>query len=309
MADIVISEFMDETAIRAQLADFDVLYDPKLVDDKARLFAALADARAIVVRNRTQVRAALLAAAPRLKVVGRLGVGLDNIDLDACKERRIDVFPATGANDVAVAEYVITAAMTLIRGAFHSSADVAAGRWPRNALIGGEVTGRMLGLIGYGAIARETATRARALGMRIAAYDPLLPPSSPHWAGVERVELDTLLAKSDAISIHAPLTDETRRLIDAAALARMKPTAVLINAARGGIVDEAALADALRARKIAGAALDVFEEEPLGATSGARFSGLPNVILTPHIAGVTEESNIRVSRVTLDKVVSALSKQ
>lgn len=309
MADIVISEFMDETAIRAQLADFDVLYDPKLVDDQARLFAALADARAIVVRNRTQVRAALLAAAPRLKVVGRLGVGLDNIDLDACKERRIDVFPATGANDVAVAEYVITAAMTLIRGAFHSSADVAAGRWPRNALIGGEVTGRMLGLIGYGAIARETATRARALGMRIAAYDPLLPPSSPHWDGVERVELDTLLAKSDAISIHAPLTDETRRLIDAAALARMKPTAVLINAARGGIVDEAAVADALRARKIAGAALDVFEEEPLGAASGARFSGLPNVILTPHIAGVTEESNIRVSRVTLDKVVSALSKQ
>lgn len=309
MADIVISEFMDETAIRAQLADFDILYDPKLVDDKARLFAALADARAIVVRNRTQVRAALLAAAPRLKVVGRLGVGLDNIDLDACKERRIDVFPATGANDVAVAEYVIAAAMTLIRGAFHSSADVAAGRWPRNALIGGEVSGRMLGLVGYGAIARETATRARALGMRIAAYDPLLPPSSPHWAGVERVELDTLLAKSDAISIHAPLTDETRRLIDAAALARMKPTAVLINAARGGIVDEAAVADALRARKIAGAALDVFEEEPLGAASGARFSGLPNVILTPHIAGVTEESNIRVSRVTLDKVVSALSKQ
>jgi (S)-sulfolactate dehydrogenase len=309
MADIVISEFMDETAIRAQLADFDVLYDPKLVDDQARLFAALADARALVVRNRTQVRAALLAAAPRLKVVGRLGVGLDNIDLDACKERRIDVFPATGANDVAVAEYVIAAAMTLIRRAFHSSADVAAGRWPRNALIGGEVSGRMLGLVGYGAIARETATRACALGMRIAAYDPLLPPSSPHWAGVERVELDTLLAKSDAISIHAPLTDETRRLIDAAALARMKPTAVLINAARGGIVDEAALADALRARKIAGAALDVFEEEPLGAASGARFSGLPNVILTPHIAGVTEESNIRVSRVTLDKVVSALSKQ
>lgn len=309
MADIVISEFMDETAIRAQLADFDVLYDPKLVDDQARLFAALADARAIVVRNRTQVRAALLAAAPRLKVVGRLGVGLDNIDLDACKERRIDVFPATGANDVAVAEYVIAAAMTLIRRAFHSSADVAAGRWPRNALIGGEVSGRMLGLVGYGAIARETATRARALGMRIAAYDPLLPPSSPHWDGVERVELDTLLAKSDAISIHAPLTDETRRLIDAAALARMKPTAVLINAARGGIVDEAALADALRARKIAGAALDVFEEEPLGAASGARFSGLPNVILTPHIAGVTEESNIRVSRVTLEKVVSALSKQ
>lgn len=306
MADIVISEFMDEAAITAQLAGRDVLYDPKLVDKPDRLRQALADARAIIVRNRTQVRGALLDAAPKLKVVGRLGVGLDNIDMAACKARGIAVFPATGANDVAVAEYVIAAALVLVRGAYLSSADVAAGKWPRNALIGGEVMGRRLGLVGCGAIARETASRARALGMVIAGFDPHLPASSPHWAEIERVSFDALLETSDIVSLHVPLTDETRRMIDAHALGRMKKSAVLINAARGGVVDEEALASALRDKRLAGAALDVFEEEPLGAAQGARFEGLSNVILTPHIAGVTDESNVRVSRVTLDNVVKAL---
>lgn len=306
MADIVIAEFMDEAAIAAQLAGRDVLYDAKLVDQPDRLHAALGDARAIVVRNRTQVRGALLAAAPRLKVVGRLGVGLDNIDMDACHARGIAVFPATGANDVAVAEYVVASALILVRGAYASAASVAAGQWPRNALIGGEVMGRILGLIGYGAIARETAARARALGMRISAYDPHLPPESPHWSGVERRSLEALLAVADVVSLHVPLTAQTRRMIDVAALARMKASAVLINAARGGIVDEEALAAALRDKRIAGAALDVFDEEPLSAASGARFAGLPNVILTPHIAGVTDESNVRVSHVTLNTVVKAL---
>lgn len=306
MADIVISEFMDEAAIAAQLKGRDVLYDPKLVDDPPRLHAALKEARAIVVRNRTQVRGALLEAAPQLKVVGRLGVGLDNIDMDACRARGVAVFPASGANDVAVAEYVIAAALVLVRGAYAASAAVAAGQWPRNALIGGEAMGRTLGLIGFGAIARETATRARALGMRIVAYDPHLPASDPRWAGAERISLEALLASADVISLHVPLTAETRRMIGASALAAMKPSAVIINAARGGIVDEEALAEALRARRIAGAALDVFEQEPLTASSGARFAGLSNVILTPHIAGVTDESNVRVSRVTLDNVVKAL---
>ena len=303
MADIVISEFMDEAAIKSQLAGRDVLYDAKLVDQPDRLHAALADARAIVVRNRTQVRGALLAAAPRLKVVGRLGVGLDNIDMEACRIRGIAVFPASGANDVAVAEYVIASALVLVRGTYASSAEVAAGKWPRNALIGGEVMGRMLGLVGYGAIARETAMRARALGMRIAAYDPYL---SGNVAGVEKLPLDALLSQSDVVSLHVPLTAETRRMIDEKALSLMKKTAVLINAARGAIVDEDALATALRDKHLAGAALDVFEEEPLGAAQGARFAGLSNVILTPHIAGVTDESNVRVSRVTLENVVKAL---
>lgn len=308
MADIVICEFMDEAAIKAQLSEFDVLYDPALVDEPLRLHAALGKARAIVVRNRTQVRGALLDAAPALKVVGRLGVGLDNIDLEECRKRGIAVFPATGANDVAVAEYVIAAAMTLIRGAYGASGEVADGKWPRNRMIGGEVFGRRLGLVGYGAIARETASRARALGMEIAAFDPHLPAGDARWKGAMRLSLDELLATSDVLSLHTPLTDETRRMIDADAIARMKPRAIIINAARGGVLDETALAEALRSARIAGAALDVFEEEPLTAQSGAKFRGLSNLILTPHIAGVTDESNVRVSRLTLENVVAALKK-
>ena len=309
MPEIVISEFLDEAAIASILKGRDVLYDPKLVDEPARLHAALKDARAIVVRNRTQVRGALLDAAPRLGVVGRLGVGLDNIDMDACKARGIGVYPATGANDVAVAEYVIAAAMILVRGAYAASAEVAAGKWPRNALIGGEVYGRTLGLVGYGAIARLTAARARALGMEIAACDPYLAADDAHWRGVRNLPLPRLLAESDIVSLHTPLTKETRRMIGAAAIADMKKSAILINAARGGVVDEEALASALKEGRIAGAALDVFEEEPLGTASGAKFAGLKNVILTPHIAGVTEESNIRVSRVTLENVAAALDRR
>ena len=309
MPDIIISEFMDEAAIKARLSGRDYVYDATLVDDEPRLRAAIKDARAIIVRNRTEVRRPLLDAAPRLKVVGRLGVGLDNIDMDACKARDIEVFPATGANDIAVAEYVIASAMALVRGAYASSADVAAGKWPRNALIGGEVSGRMLGLVGYGAIARETAARGRALGLRIAAFDPYLAADAPQWRDATPMPLDRLLAEADIVSLHTPLTAETRRMINAGAIARMKPTAVLINAARGGVVDEDALAEALRAGRLAGAALDVFEKEPLSATAGAKFAGLANLILTPHIAGVTAESNVRVSYVTLDHVIAALDRR
>ena len=306
MPDIVISEFMDEDAVRDLAERRDVLYDPALVDRPDDLAAAVAEARALIVRNRTQVRGRLLEAATRLQVVGRLGVGLDNIDMAACKARDIAVYPATGANDLAVAEYVIAAAMMLLRGAYHASAEVAAGAWPRNRLMGREVSSKRLGLVGFGAIARETARRAAALGMSVAAYDPYVPADSALWANVERLELPDLLGRSDVVSLHVPLTPETRELIDGAALARMKRDAVLINAARGGIVDEPALAAAIREGWLAGAALDVFDEEPLGAEQGARFAGLANVILTPHIAGVTMESNVRVSRVTAENVLRHL---
>ena len=306
MPDIVISEFMDEDAVRDLAERRDVLYDPALVDRPDDLAAAVAEARALIVRNRTQVRGRLLEAATRLQVVGRLGVGLDNIDMAACKVRGIAVYPATGANDLAVAEYVIAAAMMLLRGAYHASAEVAAGAWPRNRLMGREVSSKRLGLVGFGAIARETARRAAALGMSVAAYDPYVPADSALWANVERLELPDLLGRSDVVSLHVPLTPETRGLIDGAALARMKRDAVLINAARGGIVDEPALAAAIREGWLAGAALDVFDEEPLGAEQGARFAGLANVILTPHIAGVTMESNVRVSRVTAENVLRHL---
>ncbi|HYF52742.1 MAG TPA: hydroxyacid dehydrogenase [Salinarimonas sp.] len=311
MPDIVISEFMDEAAIRDELGGFDVLYDPGLVDRPADLVGALAQARALIVRNRTQVRGALLEAGPRLRAVGRLGVGLDNIDLEACRARGVAVFPATGANDVSVAEYVIATAMMLLRGAYGASADVAAGAWPRNRLMGREISGKVLGLVGYGSIARETARRAAALGMTILAYDPFVPADHPSrsqpWGRAEDADLDALLAGSDVVSLHVPLTDATRNLIDAGALARMRPDAILVNAARGGVVDEGALAEALRAGRLGGAALDVFDEEPVGAARGAVLAGIPNLVLTPHIAGVTVESNVRVSQVTAQAVRRALA--
>ena len=306
MTDIVISEFMDEAAIREHLGEFDVLYDPKLVEHPQRLHAMLSDCRALVVRNRTQVRGALLEAAPGLRVVGRLGVGLDNIDVAACAARDIRVCPATGANDLAVAEYVICAAMLLLRRAWFATAAVAAGQWPRMELIGRELAGKRLGLVGFGAIARLTARKALALGMTVSAYDPFVEPRDEAWHGIERQELAPLLAASEIVSLHIPLTPKTRHLIDGAAITQMRPGSVLINAARGGVVDEAALIEALRTRRLGGAALDVFESEPLTAATGAAWRDLPNLLLTPHIAGVTEESNVRVSEVVARAVRETL---
>lgn len=309
MADILITEFLDEAALKLAPARFSVHYDPGLVDRPDELRARIADARALVVRNRTQVREPLLAAAPALKVVGRLGVGLDNIDVAACKARGVAVCPATGANDVSVAEYVICAAMMLRRGAYAATARMGAGEWPRNDLIGCEVADATLGLVGFGSIARHVARRAGALGMRLIASDPFVPASDPCWTEhrVTPVGLDELAAAADVVSLHVPLTAETRGLFGADRLAGMKAGAILINAARGGVVDEAALADALIAGRLAGAALDVFDSEPLAGAAAARLAKAPNLILTPHIAGVTRESNARVSQVTIENVVKALA--
>ena len=306
-SDILISEFMDEEAVAALRRDCSVQYQPGLAQARDELLTAVGSVRALIVRNVTRVDRELLDAAPALEVVGRLGVGLDNIDLDACAERGIAVFPATGANAVSVAEYVLTAMLTLRRPVYGATARVAAGEWPRQELGGHELAGSRLGLIGLGAVARAVAERARALDMRIAAYDPYLAPDDAAWELAERVEaVPDLLRMSDAVSIHVPLTDSTRGLIDGAALALMPPHALLVNTSRGGIVDEAALVDALRAGRLGGAAIDVFEDEPLSAEAGARFEGTPNLLLTPHIAGITEESNRRVSLVTAGNVRRAL---
>ncbi|MBO0905186.1 NAD(P)-dependent oxidoreductase [Jiella sonneratiae] len=306
MPEVVISEFMDEAAVGMISARHDTLYDPDLVDRPQDLAAAAAKARALVVRNRTKVTAALVEAAPMLACVGRLGVGLDNIDLEACRARDVAVYPATGANDVAVAEYVVTAALSLLRGAYDASSEVAGGGWPRQRLIGREAMDKRLGLVGYGAIARQAARRARVFGFSIAAFDPFLPQDDAAWNDCERLDLAALLERSDVVSLHVPLTPKTRHMIDAAAIDGMKQGAILINTARGGVVDEAALAEALKAGRLGGAALDVFETEPLTAEAGAKFAGIANLVLTPHIAGVTDESNVRVSRVTAENVLKHL---
>ncbi len=308
MTDIVVSEFITPQALALLEAHHTVHYDPTLWERADDLAAALADARAIVVRNKTQVRGPALDAAARLEAVGRLGVGLDNIDVAACEARGIKVLPAHGANAAAVAEYVIGAALMLLRGAFNATPRLTAGEWPREQLIGRQLEGKQLGLLGFGAIGRAVAARARVFGMDIAAYDPGIPHDAPRWqTEARRATFEDLLATSDILSLHLPLNEETRSLLGEAALARMKPAAILINTARGGIVDERALAAALREGRLAGAALDVFETEPIDASTASLFSGLANLILTPHIAGVTEESNARVSEVTARNVLDALA--
>ena len=305
---IVISEFMDAPAVDKLRERFDVDYRPRLVDDHPALEEALRWADAWIVRNRTPVRGRLLAAAAGVKVIGRLGAGVDNIDLEACEKRGIAVIPATGANAESVAEYVITAALGGLRGAYYSSRAVEAGTWPRQMLSQGrEAAGKVMGIIGLGSIGRLTARKAAALGMRVIAHDAKLPPDAEAWRDVEAPprSLDALLAESDVVSLHVPLTPETRGLLDRGRLARMKRDAVLINTARGGLVDEAALAAMLREGRLGGAALDVFEHEPLPA--GSALVGAPRLLLTPHIAGVTVESNERVSAFIAERVAAALS--
>jgi (S)-sulfolactate dehydrogenase len=306
---VVITEFMDAVAVASLAARFDVSYDATLVDRPAELKALLAEVDAVVVRNKTQVNSQLLDAAPRLKVVGRLGVGLDNIDLPGCKARGIEVIPATGANALAVAEYVIGTAMMLLRGAYVSTVAVSAGEWPRTALSNGhEIAGKTLGVVGFGSIGRLAGGLARALGMNVVGFDAQIRADAPIWREEQTTPLpfDELLRAADVVTLHVPLTPATRGLMGATKLALMKADAILINTARGGVVDEAALAAALNAGKLGGAALDVFEHEPLPA--GSSLAGCPNLLLTPHVAGVTSESNVRVSTMIADKVALALQR-
>jgi (S)-sulfolactate dehydrogenase len=306
-ARIVISEFMDAPAVALLAKRFDVDYRPKLVDEPRALESALPAADAWIVRNRTSVRGHLLEAATKLRVVGRLGVGLDNIDLDACRTRGITVIPATGANAVSVAEYVVTAALGGLRGIFFSTRAVEAGTWPRQMLSQGrEAEGKVLGLIGLGSIGQLTARKAAALGMRVIAHDPYLPPGDEAWKCVQGPArtLEQLLRESDVVSLHVPLTAETKGLLNVQRLGLMKRNAILINTARGGLVDEAEVAAMLRAGRLGGAALDVFDTEPL--PRGNPLAGAPRLMCTPHVAGVTIESNERVSSLIAERVAEAL---
>jgi (S)-sulfolactate dehydrogenase len=309
MAEIVIAEFLDEGVVRELAQTHDVLYEPDLVDRREDLLTALSEARAIIVRNATWVNQELLDRAPQLQVVGRVGVGVERIDQAACEARGVAVCPAFGANAITVAEYTVAGLLLASRTAYRAGQRVIDGDWPRREMIGHDLAGKTLGLAGFGDIGRAVAKRARAFEMAVIAYDPYVPSGDPAWREwhVEPVAFDTILRESDAISMHLPLTEETRHLIDAAAIARMKPGALLINTARGGIIDEAAMIAALHSGQLGGAVIDVFEREPLDAEAGAVFAGVPNLILTPHIAGVTEESNHRLSVITVENVLRVLA--
>jgi (S)-sulfolactate dehydrogenase len=311
---ILITEFMDAPAVAALRAKFDVDYQPEFVRQRANLLAAVREVPALIVRNLTQVNREVFDAAPGLMVVGRLGVGLDNIDMALAKERGVTVYPASGANALSVAEYVIGTTFAMLRGAYMATAATAHGDWQKVKLSTGlEVHGKTLGLIGFGEIGRLTAGLGRTVGMRVIAHDPALTADAAVWRehGVQPMTLAALLSEAHVVSLHVPLIDATRNLIDTARLRAMRQGAFLINTARGGIVDEAALADALIAGHLGGAAIDVYATEPLPAGSPlarAVAAGVPNLILTPHIAGLTTEANTRVSGMIAARVTEFLER-
>ena len=309
MSLVVVSEYLQDQFLDRLRSHFDVLYDPDMFADRPRLLDEVGQARAIVVRNRTRIDEELLGRAAFLEVVGRLGVGLDNIDMEAAAAAGVTVYPAYGANAVSVAEYVMGAMLFLRRGVFTMTASMTEGLWPRQGhAFGRELDGETLGLIGFGSIAREVVRRASSFGMSATAHDPYVPADDPTWgAGVVKAGLEEVLAGSDVVSVHVPLMESTRHLIDEAAISLMREDSILINTSRGGVVDEDALAEALREGRIGGAALDVFESEPLGEDAASRFRGLDNVLLTPHIAGNTIESVDRVASITVDSVLGALA--
>ncbi|HNC53252.1 MAG TPA: hydroxyacid dehydrogenase [Accumulibacter sp.] len=304
---IVIAEHMEAATVRSLRARFPVHYDPELFDHPAQLHATLVSARALIVRNRTRVDADLLGQARRLEVIGRLGVGLDNIDLGACRRRAIAVHRASGLNARAVAEYVLAMLLITLRNDYHRTAELSMGRWPSPYHCGGrEAAGKTLGLVGFGTVGQLTAGLARAIGCRVVACDPAHAPDSTLWAesGVQPLSFHGLLTTADVVSLHLPPTPLTRHLFDHEAIAHMKQGAILINTAHGDIVDESALASALRSGHLAGAAIDVFSREPLPADS--TLAGLPNVWLTPHIAGLSREANPRISAFIAEQVCRSL---
>src|SRR5947199_4280546 len=271
---------------------------------EADLAARLADADGLVVRSETKVTVAILDAAPRLAVVGRAGVGVDNIDVPAATARGVYVVNAPLGNIVAAAEHALALALALLRRITDADRSVRAGEWTRSKFIGHELRGKTLGLIGIGRVGSEVARRAAAFGMTVIAHDPFATEASARAAGARLVELDELLASADVISLHVPLTEKTRGLVDASALTKMKPTAVVVNAARGEVVDLDALAAALEKGTIAGAALDVFAAEPLPAD--AKIRSAPRTVLTPHIAGSTAEAQTNVAVDVVEQILDVL---
>ena len=272
--------------------------------DEAALIARIPEYEGLIVRSATRVTRAAIAAATRLEVIGRAGAGVDTIDVDAATERGIIVMNTPGGNTTAVAEHTLALVLALARRLPVADASLKAGRWEKNRLQGVELLGKTLGILGLGRIGSEVARRALGFRMQVLAYDPYLTREAAERLGVESVELDELLSRSDFITIHTPLTGDTRHLIGEAELARMKPGVRLINCARGGIIDEAALARALASGQVGGAGIDVFETEPPPADHPLlRFE---QVVLTPHLGAATDEAQSAVALAIADQVADVL---
>tara|TARA_B100000131_G_scaffold20583_1_gene20085 strand:- start:104 stop:1012 length:909 start_codon:yes stop_codon:yes gene_type:complete len=298
MTKILITEFINQNSLDNLKKKFDVNYNEKLCDNEKELITIIKGYDGLIIRNKTQVNSDILKNAFNLKFIGRLGVGLDNIDTEYCKNNNIHVQPATGMNADSVAEYVVSSSMSLIKKIpmFHNG--TIKGEWPRTIIKSAEINQKFLGLIGFGTIGKKVAEYCSKNGLKILAYDPYV-----NEINTKLSSLNEIYEKSHIISIHLPLTNETRNMINKSSFSKMKNKPIIINTSRGNIINESDLIDAYDKNIISGFALDVYENEPIESKFYNKIKPGMNCILTPHISGVTTESNIRVSDFIVQKII------
>ncbi|MEM9910456.1 MAG: phosphoglycerate dehydrogenase [Pseudomonadota bacterium] len=290
---VLVSDKLSETAVQIfRDRGIDVDFQPDLGKDKEKLAEVIGQYDGLAIRSATKVTPKILEAADRLKVIGRAGIGTDNIDKEAASKKGVIVMNTPFGNMITTAEHAIAMMFAVARQIPEASTSTHAGKWEKSRFMGVELTGKTLGVIGAGNIGGIVCARALGLKMKVVAYDPFLGQDKADQLGVEKVELDDLLARSDFITLHVPLTDQTRNILSAENLAKTKKGVRIINCARGGLVDEAALAELLQSGHVAGAAFDVFAEEP--ATDNPLFN-LPNVVCTPHLGAATTEAQENVA--------------
>ncbi len=293
MPKVLISDALSPAAVQIfKDRGIEVDFQPALGKDKEKLAAAIGAFDGLAIRSATKVSAKILEQAKKLKVIGRAGIGVDNVDIPAATARGVIVMNTPFGNSITTAEHAISLMLALARQIPEADTSTRAGKWEKNKFMGVEIFGKTLGVIGCGNIGSIVADRAIGLKMKVIAYDPFLSEERALGLGVEKVELDALFKRADFITLHTPLTDKTRNIIDADALKKMKKGVRIINCARGGLVDETAIAEALKSGQVAGAAFDVFVTEP--ATESPLF-GLPNVVCTPHLGAATSEAQENVA--------------
>ena len=301
---VLVSDNLGQAGIDLLEAEPGLEVDVKTDLSPEELKSVIKDYEALIIRSSTKVTAELIESAPKLKVVGRAGIGLDNVDIPAATKKGMVVMNTPGGNVVTTAEHTIALMMSMTRNIPQGTSSLKAGRWEKKKLQGREIMNKNLGLIGYGKIGSIVADRARGLKMRVMVYDPVVQPETIEKKGFEAVSLETLYSEADYITVHVPKSKSTEKMIDAAAFEKMKPGVMLINCARGGIVDEAALIAALESGKAAGAALDVFETEPPAADHP--LLAMENVIATPHLGASTLEAQTNVAVAVAEQVIEYL---
>ncbi|NUB44889.1 phosphoglycerate dehydrogenase [Fertoebacter nigrum] len=290
---VLVSDELSETAVQIfRDRGVEVDYMPKLGKDKEKLAEVIGQYDGLAIRSATKVTEKLLALAPNLKVIGRAGIGVDNVDIPAASKQGVIVMNTPFGNSITTAEHAIAMMFAVARQLPEANASTHAGKWEKSRFMGVELFNKTLGVIGAGNIGGIVCDRALGLHMKVVAYDPFLSEERAKTMGVQKVELEELLHRADFITLHVPLTDKTRNILSAENLAKTKPGVRIVNCARGGLVDEAALADALKSGHVAGAAFDVFAVEP--ATESPLF-GLPNVVVTPHLGAATTEAQENVA--------------